>query len=104
MTGHINHVPKPYCFMASQERNARTSGDHSPSKSALKSPSSVRKVPLLNLDGPPPDVSDSEVEQSNSNQTAGLGKKRRRRKKKKKKTMGQSVTESGEMTTSRVFD
>lgn len=112
MTDNLNPVLKPYCFMGkatSQERNPPGGGDYSlpnsVSTSSIRilqqSPSSARKVPLLNLEGPPPDVSDSEIEQS---KISSPGKKRRRRKK-KKKTVGQSVTKSGEMTkTSRVFN
>ena len=100
MIDHLKAVLNPYYFMGkapSQESNTLTGGDYSPKSASTpntrisrRNPSSVCKLPLLNLEGPPPDVNDPEVERSNLNQTASSGKKRRRRK--KKKTAGQPVT------------
>jgi hypothetical protein len=41
------------------------------------------KLPLLNLDGPPPDVSDPEGDINNTSPSGSPKKKRKRRKKKK---------------------
>jgi hypothetical protein len=50
---------------------------HAPQDSAA-----MLKLPLLNLDGPPPDVSDSEAD-NNPSPSESPKKKRKRRKKKK---------------------